>query len=115
MLPCAHVAHSLLHCTVVTGGRQPWDFGRFVKTVLFFNPPPQPGQLLQGLLSGLLGNGKQVSRLQEQWHQQQQQQVEEEEACAPAASSSIHRLHACSCCCAQAAARVAYGQPAAPR
>ncbi len=55
-------------CHVLAGGRQPWDFGRFVKTVMFFNPPPQAGQVLQGLLSGLLGNGQQVSRLQERQH-----------------------------------------------
>ncbi|WIA33798.1 hypothetical protein OEZ86_006910 [Tetradesmus obliquus] len=34
-----------------SGGRQPWDIGRFAKTVAFFNEPPSPQQLLQALLS----------------------------------------------------------------
>ncbi|KAF6258399.1 complex I intermediate-associated protein 30-domain-containing protein [Scenedesmus sp. NREL 46B-D3] len=35
----------------VSGGRQPWDVGRFAKTVAFFNEPPSPQQLLEALLS----------------------------------------------------------------
>jgi len=30
--------------------RQPWDVGRFAKTITFFNRPPSLQQLLQGLL-----------------------------------------------------------------
>lgn len=33
-----------------SGERQPWDFGRFVKTVLYFNPPPPPGEVIKSLL-----------------------------------------------------------------
>jgi hypothetical protein len=33
-----------------------------VKTVLFFNPPPEPAKVLSGLLGGLFG-GQQVRRL----------------------------------------------------
>lgn len=32
-----------------TGGRQPWDMPRFVKTVLFFNEPPSPERLVRNL------------------------------------------------------------------
>ena len=28
-----------------------WDAGRFVQTVLFFNPPPTPQQVVENLLS----------------------------------------------------------------
>lgn len=31
--------------------RQPWDFGRFVKTVLYFNPPPNPLSAIQSLFT----------------------------------------------------------------
>lgn len=30
--------------------RVPWDFGRFVSTVLYFNPPPPPDQILKTVL-----------------------------------------------------------------
>lgn len=33
-----------------SGERQPWDFGRFVKTVLYFNPPPPPQEILKSIL-----------------------------------------------------------------
>lgn len=33
----------------VAGDRQAWDFGRFVKTVTYFNEPPSPEQVLQTL------------------------------------------------------------------
>lgn len=36
------------------GDRQPWDLGRFVKTVLFFNKPPSPGELLSALAAAPL-------------------------------------------------------------
>lgn len=37
-----------------TGPREPWDFGRFVKTVLFFNEPPPLPKLLQSIASAPL-------------------------------------------------------------
>jgi hypothetical protein len=55
---CDHWAKSF------AGGRQPWDIGRFAKTVAFFNEPPSPQQLLEALMSapakalaGLMGQG----------------------------------------------------------
>lgn len=33
-----------------TKKRQPWEFQRFVKTVLFFNPPPSPGAVLRSAI-----------------------------------------------------------------
>ena len=33
----------------LTGGRQSWDFGRFLKTVTYFNEPPTAEQVLQTL------------------------------------------------------------------
>ena len=38
------------HTEFVTGDRQSWDFGRFVKTVTYFNEPPSPEQVLQTLV-----------------------------------------------------------------
>lgn len=32
------------------GERQPWDFGRFFQTVLYFNPPPPPQEVLRSLV-----------------------------------------------------------------
>lgn len=32
------------------GGRQQWDFGRFVKTVTYFNQPPTPEEVLKTLV-----------------------------------------------------------------
>lgn len=32
-----------------SSGRQPWDFGRFVKTVVFFNDPPSPAEVLKNI------------------------------------------------------------------
>ncbi|KAL4448009.1 hypothetical protein ABPG75_005228 [Micractinium tetrahymenae] len=40
------------------GERQPWDFGRFVRTVLYFNKPPTPQELLGSLFKGLPGQGQ---------------------------------------------------------
>ncbi|GJP59841.1 hypothetical protein CLOP_g15469 [Closterium sp. NIES-67] len=37
------------------GGRQPWDLGRFARTVLFFNEPPSLDSLLTSLVSALTG------------------------------------------------------------
>jgi hypothetical protein len=37
------------------GERAPWDLGRFFKTVIFFNPPPSPQDVLGKLLRGLPG------------------------------------------------------------
>ncbi|PNW83397.1 hypothetical protein CHLRE_05g244800v5 [Chlamydomonas reinhardtii] len=39
------------------GGRQPWDFFRFVKTVAYFNELPSPDKLLQGLVKQLSPQG----------------------------------------------------------
>lgn len=33
-----------------SGERQPWDFGRFLKTVVYFNPLPPPQEILKNLL-----------------------------------------------------------------
>eukprot|EP00884_Botryococcus_braunii_P010727 jgi/Botrbrau1/19656/Bobra.0003s0021.2 len=33
------------------GGREPWDVGRFVRTILYFNPLPTPAQFIEGLAS----------------------------------------------------------------
>jgi hypothetical protein len=56
----------LVKCTA--GGRQPWDIGRFAKTVAFFNEPPSPQQLLEALMSapakalaGFMGQGGSTS------------------------------------------------------
>eukprot|EP00887_Chlorella_sp_A99_P004628 scaffold4.g4628.t1 len=32
------------------GERQPWDFGRFVRTLLWFNPPPSPGEVIKAVV-----------------------------------------------------------------
>lgn len=40
------------------GGRQPWDFGRFLKTVLYFNPPPAPQDVISSIFKGLSGQGQ---------------------------------------------------------
>lgn len=34
------------------GERQPWEFGRFLQTVLYFNKPPSPGDVLRKLFGG---------------------------------------------------------------
>eukprot|EP00198_Chlamydomonas_reinhardtii_P011582 XP_001700919.1 protein with predicted nucleoside-diphosphate-sugar epimerase activity [Chlamydomonas reinhardtii] len=46
-----------LHKGVAAGGRQPWDFFRFVKTVAYFNELPSPDKLLQGLVKQLSPQG----------------------------------------------------------
>ncbi|GMH41686.1 hypothetical protein BSKO_09596 [Bryopsis sp. KO-2023] len=33
------------------GERQPWDFGRFAKTVLFFNDPPSPEKIISSIFT----------------------------------------------------------------
>ncbi|KAL4444961.1 hypothetical protein ABPG77_004011 [Micractinium sp. CCAP 211/92] len=40
------------------GDRQPWDFGRFLRTVLYFNKPPTPQEVLGSLFKGLSGQGQ---------------------------------------------------------
>lgn len=45
------VPATMLRSTPCTGPREPWDFGRFVKTVLFFNEPPPLPKLLQNIAS----------------------------------------------------------------
>jgi hypothetical protein len=50
--------------------RQPWDFQRFVKTVLFFNPPPSPGAVLQSAIEAPF----KLFKLGENSQKQQQQQ-----------------------------------------
>lgn len=37
---------------VVRAERQSWDFGRFLETVLYFNKPPSPQDVLRKLFSG---------------------------------------------------------------
>lgn len=37
--------------------RQPWEFGRFLQTVFFFNPPPSPAAVLQSVFKGMAGPG----------------------------------------------------------
>lgn len=32
------------------GGRQPWDIGRFAKTVMFFNDIPTPDKVLMAMI-----------------------------------------------------------------
>lgn len=41
---------SCSHSNGCTGDRQSWDFGRFVKTVTYFNDPPTPEKVLQTLV-----------------------------------------------------------------
>lgn len=36
-----------------SGERRPWEFGRFLETVLYFNPPPAPQDVLRKLFQGL--------------------------------------------------------------
>lgn len=44
------------HNIVAVGGRQPWDFGRFLKTVTFFNEPPSLNKFLESLSALFSGN-----------------------------------------------------------
>ena len=39
------VSSAALYTIVADGGRKPWDFGRFLKTVTFFNEPPTLNQV----------------------------------------------------------------------
>lgn len=39
------------------GERQPWEFGRFLDTVFYFNQPPTPGDLLRKLFGGAAAPG----------------------------------------------------------
>eukprot|EP01018_Ginkgo_biloba_P014949 Gb_08986 [translate_table: standard] len=36
---------------VAEGGRQPWDIGRFLRTLYFFNGPPSPAKLFESLIA----------------------------------------------------------------
>lgn len=36
--------------SIAVGGREQWDFGRFVKTVTYFNKPPTPEEVLKTLV-----------------------------------------------------------------
>lgn len=38
--------------------RQPWDFGRFLKTVFYFNPPPTPDKVIGTLYKKMTGSGE---------------------------------------------------------
>lgn len=44
------------------GERQPWEFGRFLETVLYFNPPPSPGDLLRKLFGSAAAPSATASR-----------------------------------------------------
>lgn len=39
------------------GERRPWEFGRFLDTVFYFNQPPTPGDLLRKLFGGAAAPG----------------------------------------------------------
>jgi hypothetical protein len=41
----------------------PWEFGRFVKTVMTFQPPPTPDQVVQGLMERAFGKPEPKSAL----------------------------------------------------
>ncbi|MEW5307468.1 MAG: hypothetical protein WDW36_009863 [Sanguina aurantia] len=45
----------LVHSSPGGAAREPWDFQRFVKTVLFFNEPPSVDKVLKGLVSAFQG------------------------------------------------------------
>ncbi|XP_068666737.1 protein HIGH CHLOROPHYLL FLUORESCENCE PHENOTYPE 173, chloroplastic [Aristolochia californica] len=39
--------------TIAKAGRQSWDFGRFLRTLYFFNGPPSPAKFLESLIQKL--------------------------------------------------------------
>lgn len=43
------------------GGRQPWDFGRFVKTLYFFNGPPSLSKLVRSVMQAMAGEREEPS------------------------------------------------------
>ncbi|KAI5080813.1 hypothetical protein GOP47_0003996 [Adiantum capillus-veneris] len=47
-----HTSHNIR----ADGGRQPWDFGRFLKTVTFFNEPPSLSKFMEALSSLFTGS-----------------------------------------------------------
>lgn len=49
---------------VADGGRQPWDFGRFLKTVTYFNEPPSLGKLLELLSAAFTGSSAKEKQLE---------------------------------------------------
>eukprot|EP00250_Pteridium_aquilinum_P003547 c13856_g1_i1 orf=126-1889(+) len=50
------------HNIVADGGRQPWDFGRFLKTVTFFNQPPSLNKFLEALSALFTGSDQQLEQ-----------------------------------------------------
>ncbi|MCO5568177.1 hypothetical protein L7F22_021873 [Adiantum nelumboides] len=44
------------HKIIGDGGRQPWDFGRFLKTVTFFNEPPSLSKFMEALSTFFTGS-----------------------------------------------------------
>lgn len=47
---------------VAKGDRQPWDIGRFLRTLYFFNGPPSPVKLFESLIARLSGSATQQSQ-----------------------------------------------------
>ncbi|KAH9314728.1 hypothetical protein KI387_023355, partial [Taxus chinensis] len=41
---------------VAKGDRQPWDIGRFLRTLYFFNRPPSPAKLFESLIAQISGS-----------------------------------------------------------
>lgn len=33
------------------GSERPWDFGRFIRTISYFNEAPSPGKILSAIIS----------------------------------------------------------------
>jgi hypothetical protein len=50
-LPLAPVAASQQDGSSSKKGRQPWEIGRFLQTVLFFNKPPSPAEVVAAVTS----------------------------------------------------------------
>lgn len=44
------------------GGRQPWDFRRFVNTILFFNPLPSPAKFVASAIQSMTGQREEPSK-----------------------------------------------------
>ena len=64
--------------------RKSWDLGRFVSTVIFFNAPPAPQDVVRSLLRGLTGGGV-----------EQQQQLQQHQRQAPALERQPPMLPLC--------------------
>jgi hypothetical protein len=54
-------AHFRTRLIRAEGGRQPWDFGRFVKTLYFFNGPPSLSKFVSSVMQAMAGEREEPS------------------------------------------------------